>query len=167
MVKERRSGGRCLIRTTSLTRSPSVNGSRGMKLAPRASEYRRRLPGCEPVAVPVARTERMRCGFTPRMLIWVSGEAAGVPGAGEIASLWFDEARAGAATVQTARIAAGTAAASHRAIQPAVCAESTFKLDFRPDPRGHPTEPRAPSSHPGPDPLRRPRPGPPATCIRR
>ena len=41
-------------------------------------------PSQVPLAEPTTRTESIRLGDTPRMLIWVSGEASGVPGSGEI-----------------------------------------------------------------------------------
>ena len=79
-------GLRPAIRIVTLTRSPCVSGRRRTKLAPRRPLYARNAPLTSPLAEPTTRTESIRLGDTPRMLICVSGEASGVPGSGEIAT---------------------------------------------------------------------------------
>jgi hypothetical protein len=58
---------------------------------------------CAPLAEPVTVTEAMWAGETPRTLIWVRGEASGVPASGEIASGAADAADTIVATAVAVR----------------------------------------------------------------
>src|SRR5580704_12172463 len=66
-----------------LTRSPGTNGRVGRKLSPVPVEYACRRPGCTPERDPTTRTFATCVPVPPRKLIWVAGEASGVPGSGE------------------------------------------------------------------------------------
>jgi hypothetical protein len=57
-----------------------------MKLAPSPVEYGRTTPLCNPLREPTARTALTCVPAAPRKLIWVDGDASGVPGCGEIAT---------------------------------------------------------------------------------
>jgi hypothetical protein len=72
-----------------------------MKLAPRCPVYAARRPGCDPLRDPTTLTDLISPLGGPRMLIWVEGEASGVPSEGEIASGAVDDATAGPAVAST------------------------------------------------------------------
>ena len=65
-----------------VTVSPGLNGRAGMKLAPLPSEWDWRRPVWSPVREPVTRTVPSSTGPAPRKLIWLWGDAAGVPAEG-------------------------------------------------------------------------------------
>ncbi len=69
-----------------VTRSPAMNGCAGRKLSPVPVEYARRTPACTPLREPTTCTSDTCVAPVPRKLIWVLGEASGVPGSGETAT---------------------------------------------------------------------------------
>src|SRR5437879_336175 len=73
-------------RACTRTSSPARNGRLGMKLSPVPVEYARSTPPCGPLLDPATCTAETRVPGAPRKLIWVFGEASGVPGSGDSAS---------------------------------------------------------------------------------
>ena len=65
------------MRTTTATRSPCANGFAGTKLAPRPRGVGAQPAAVRPARRPAARTDRIRPGRTPRMLIWVCRRGVG------------------------------------------------------------------------------------------
>jgi hypothetical protein len=70
-------------RAWTVTCSPSTKRCCGTKLSPVPVEYARRLPPWLPLCEPTTCTSETFVPAPPRKLIWVAGEASGVPGSGE------------------------------------------------------------------------------------
>ncbi len=83
LVPTRAAWPRAPTTADTVTRSPSEKPRAGRKLAPAALAYERSSPLCDPLREPFTETSEICPAGTPRKLIWVCGEASGVPFSGD------------------------------------------------------------------------------------